>query len=244
MRLKNKVVGILGAGGGMGTAAARLYASEGASLVLVARREPPLQELAEMARSDGGQAVLCRADATTASGCAKMVETAVKEFGRLDVMHCNMGDFTRGGVETHNTEPADWDYLVEVNLRAHFLAARAAIPQMINQTPQGGVLIHISASADVLRVANSGYSTAKAGLIQFVTHTAQQYRDRNIRVHCICPGTIGDTPPPAGPLQTISAQLCREASSLDVAYAGLYLASDESSWTTGLVVPVEGGHRL
>ena len=228
----------------MGTAVARLFASEGARLVLVARREPPLQEIAELARSDGGQAVICSADTTTEEGCATMVEAAVREFGRLDVVYCNMGDFAHGDLEAHETSPAAWNYLIGINLRAHFLSARAAIPQMIEQDPPGGVLIHVSASADVLREANPGYAAAKAGLIEFVRRTARQYRDRNIRVHCICPGSIGGEPPPAGALEPPPPELDRDATTLDVAYAGLYLASDESSWTTGLVVPVEGGHRL
>ena len=244
MRLENKVIAIPGAGGGMGTAAARLFASEGARLVLVARREPPLQEIAELARSDGGQAVVCSADTATEAGCAAMVEAAVGEFGRLDVVYCNMGDFAYGDLETHQTSPEAWDYLIGLNLRAHFLSARAAIPQMIRQDPPGGVLIHVAASADVLREANPGYSAAKAGLIEFVRRAARQYRDRNIRVHCICPGAVGGDPPPAGPLEPLPPELDRDAKSLDVAYAGLYLASDESSWTTGLVVPVEGGRRL
>ena len=96
----------------------------------------------------------------------------------------------------------------------------------------------------MLREANPGYSSAKAGLIQLVKRMARQYADRNIRAHCICPGSIGGQPPPPGPLGPPASALARDAVSVDVAYAAAYLASDESSWTTGLVIPVDGGGRL
>ena len=244
MRLQDKVVLLPGAGGGMGTAVARLFAREGARLVLVARREGPLRALESLARSEGGAATICAADAATEAGCAAMVETAVREFGRVDVLYCNMGDYAHGELELHETTPKAWDYLVGLNLRAHYLCARAAISQMLLQDPPGGVLIHVAASGDVTRGSNPGYSAAKAGLMGLVRRTAAQYRDRNIRVHCIAPGSIGGDPPPDLLPSAPPSGIRRPATSLDVAFAALYLASDESSWLTGRVIPVDGGAEL
>ena len=86
--------------------------AEGARLVLVGRREPPLQEIAGIARSDGGEAMICSADASTEDGCSTMIEAAVREFGRVDVLYCNMGDYAHGDLETHETSPDAWDYLL------------------------------------------------------------------------------------------------------------------------------------
>ncbi len=244
MRLEDRVVLMPAAGGGMGTAVARLFAREGARLVLTARREEPLQALAELARADGGQAVVCAADATTEAGCDAMVATAVREFGRVDALYCNLGEYDYGDLELHETPPDAWDYLLDLNLRGHYLCARASLAQMLRQRPAGGALVHVAASADVLRTANQGYAAAKAGLLAFVRRTARQYRDRNIRVNALCPGSIGGTPPPAEPIGVPPGEIARPAQSLDVAYAALYLASDESGWVTGQVLEIDGGAAL
>ena len=244
MRLRNKVIVIPGVGGGMGTAAARLFAREGAKLLLVARRESPLLELAEQTRQDGGEAAVYTADAATEDGANAMIEAAVREFGRVDGLYSNLGDYAFGEQATHETAPDQWDYLLDVNLRAHYLTTRAAITQMLAQDPPGGSVVVATASRDVLLSANVGYATAKAGLYEFARRVAREYRDLDIRINCIAPGQIGADPPPAGPIGNPPGGIYRPASSLDVAYAGLYLLSDESNWVTGLVLPVDGGREL
>ena len=244
MRLRDKVIVVPGVGGGMGTAVARLCAREGAKLLLVARREGPLRELAEQTRKDGGEAAIFTADAATEDGASAMIEAAVGEFGRVDGLYSNLGDYAFGEQPTHETAPDEWDYLLDANLRAHYLTSRAAIAQMLIQDPPGGSIVVAAASRDILRDANAGYATAKAGLCEFVRRTAREYRDRDIRLNCVAPGQIGGEPPAAGPIGNPPAGIHRPASSLDVAYAGLYLLSDESNWVTGLVLPVDGGREL
>ena len=244
MRLQDKVIVIPGVGGGMGAAIARLCAREGAKLLLVARREGPLRELAGQTRRDGGEAAVFTADAATEDGANAMIEAAVREYGRVDGLYSNLGDYAHGDLATHETAPDQWDYLLDLNLRAHYLTARAATAQMLTQNPSGGSIVVAAASRDVLHSANVGYATAKAGLYEFTRRTARQYRDANIRVNCIAPGQIGGDPPPDGPIANPPAGIHRPATSLDVAYAGLYLLSDESNWITGLVLPVDGGREL
>ncbi len=126
---------------------------------------------------------------TTEAGYDAMVATAVREFGRVDALYCNPGDSAHRGLELHETPPDAWDYLLDVNLRGHFLCARATIGQMLRQDPAGGVLVHAAASAGVVRSAHQGYAAAKAGLLELVRRTAGQYRDRNIRIN-----TVGRAP--------------------------------------------------
>jgi NAD(P)-dependent dehydrogenase (short-subunit alcohol dehydrogenase family) len=244
MRMQDKVVVIPGVGGGMGTAVARLCAREGAKLLLVARREGPLQELAEQTRRDGGEAAIFTADAATEDGANAMIQAAVDEYGRIDALYSNLGDYAHGELASHETGPDEWDYLLDVNLRAHYLTARAAITQMLTQEPSGGSIVLAAASRDVLQSANVGYATAKAGLYEFTRRTAREYRNANIRINCIAPGQIGGEPPPDGPLGNPPFGIHRPAASLDVGYAGLYLLSDESNWITGQVLPVDGGREL
>ncbi len=244
MRMQDKVVVIPGAGGGMGTAVSRLCAREGAKLLLVARREGPLRELAEQTRRDGGLAAIFTADAATEDGAEAMIQAAVSEYGRIDALYSNLGDYAHGELASHDTGPAEWDYLLDVNLRVHYLTARAAIAQILQQDPTGGSIVLAAASRDVLQSANVGYSTAKAGLYEFTRRIAREYRDANIRINCIAPGQIGGEPPPTGLLGNPPAGILRPATSLDVGYAGLYLLSDESNWITGQVLPVDGGREL
>ncbi len=163
MQLDGRVVVVPGAGGGMGTSVARLFGREGARVVLAARRAEPLEELADLVRDDGGKAEVCTVDAATEEGCELMVSAAVRAFGRVDVLYCNMGDYAYGDSALHETPPDAWDYLINLNLRAHYLAARAVVAQLLRQNPSDGVLIHVAASDDVTRDSNPGYTTARRG---------------------------------------------------------------------------------
>ncbi len=215
MRMQDKVVVIPGVGGGMGTA--------------VARRAGPLEDLAKQTRKDGGEAAIFTADAATEEGANAMIQAAVDQYGRIDALYSNLGDYAHGELASHETRPDEWDYLLNVNLRAHYLTARAAITQMLTQEPSGESIVLAVASRDVVQSANVGYATAKAGLYEFTRRPAREYRDANIRINCIAPGQIGGDPPPEGPLGSPPPGIHRPATSLDVGYAGLYLLSDESN---------------
>jgi len=240
MRLDGKVALVVGAGGGMGTAVPALFAREGAKVVVAARREAPLRELVTAIQAHGGTAAWATGDGTTAAGAASIVEQTIRHYGQLDILYSNLGDFAYGDRRPHETSPSEWDYLVALNLTGHFLCARAAIPAMLGR---GGSVIFVAATRAVYRGGNPGYAAGKAGLIELTRSMARQYRTENIRVNCICPGSIGGSQGEAD-FTDPPASLNRRAHPGDVAYAGLYFASDESAWVTGQALDIDGGMGL
>ena len=240
MRLDGKVALVVGAGGGMGTAVPALFAREGAKVVVAARREGPLRDLVSAIQARGGTATWATGDGTTTEGTVSIVEQTIRQYGQLDVLYSNLGDYAYGDRRPHETSAAEWDYLVALNLTGHFLCARAAIPAMLGR---GGSIILVAATEAVYRGANPGYAAGKAGLVALTKSLARQYRADNIRVNCICPGSIGgpqgdadfDDPPPV---------LNRPARGADIAHAGLYFASDAAAWVTGQSLDVDGGQGL
>jgi NAD(P)-dependent dehydrogenase (short-subunit alcohol dehydrogenase family) len=239
-RMRGKVALVVGAGGGMGTAVPGLFAREGARVALGGRRAEPLQALAEKLRARGGVAEVVTGDATTPEGSSAMVERTLAHYGQLDVLYLNVGDYAQGDRRPHETDPDAWQYLLDVNLSSAFYPCRAAIPAMLGR---GGSIVVVSASESVRRGANPGYASAKAALLTLSRNLARQYRADGIRVNCLCPGSIGGSQgegdfaaPPLG--------LVRPAHPADVAYAALYLASDESAWITGQMIEVDGGAGL
>ena len=241
MRLNSKVAAVAAAGGGMGSAVPMLFAQEGAKVVLAARRSGPLEELAQRIRSQGGEAVWVSADLATADGVQAMVAKAQESFGKLDIMYNNMGDSAAGQVRLADTDEETWDYLTNINLKSAYLCARYAIPAM--QKNGGGVIINVSASFNVRQRGNSGYGAAKAGIIGLTQNLARAYHPDNIRVHCICPSVIRGNVEAAA-IQPAAPRLDRPGGPQDVAYAALYLASDEAAWLTGIVLPVDGGAEI
>jgi NAD(P)-dependent dehydrogenase (short-subunit alcohol dehydrogenase family) len=242
MRLTGKVAVIAGAGGAMGTAVPAAFAREGARLVLVARRQGPLDALAAQLRAHTPQieVAVVSADLATPEGAEAMVAATLERFGRIDVFYNNLGDAASGGMPPHETDDGAWDYLLRINLSAAFICTRAVVPAMLAQG--GGSIIHVAAAERVRQRANAGYAAAKAGLVELCRRLARAYRDAGIRVNCLCPGGIGndvsaafEPPPPT---------LLREAHPADVAYAAVYFASDESAWLTGQVLEVDGGRGL
>ena len=241
MRLQDKVAFIAGAGGPMGTAVPLLFAQEGAKVVLAARRAEPLQALAERVIASGGEAAWTTADLTTAQGAQRAVERAKEVYGKLDILYNNLGDAASRGQRLADTSEEAWDYLTTINLKTAYLCARYAIPAMLRNN--GGVIIHVSASYDVRQRSNSGYGAAKAGLLGLTQNLARSYREDNIRVVCICPDGIQSTEV-GGRVGRPDPHLVRRGQPEDVAYAALYLASDEAAWITGVILPVEGGNEL
>jgi 3-oxoacyl-[acyl-carrier protein] reductase len=239
-RLRGKVALVVGAGGGMGTAVPGLFAREGARVVLGARRAAPLAELAAKIRARGGTADVVTGDATTPEGADSLVAGTLARHGRLDVLYLNVGEHAFGGQRAHETSPEAWRFLLDVNLTSAFLPCRAALPAMLGR---GGSIVLVAASESVRRGANPGYAAGKEALIALTRNLARQYRADNVRVNCLCPGSIGGSrgeedfgPPPP--------ELSRAAHPADVANAALYLASDESAWVTGQYLEVDGGAGL
>ncbi len=248
MRLKDKVVLVVGAGEHLGRSAPLLFAQEGARVVIAARRQHVLEETADMIRSKGGEVAICVGTAAQREDAERMVQTAVSHFGRLDVLYNNIGG---GWVELdkklHEISEQAYQQIVSSNLTAVYNACCAAIVQFLKQG-KGGCIINVVASEHVRRMANPLYAYTKAGIIEMSKNMANDYLDDGIRVNCLAPGLFVYEPvknpivsPIPVPLIRRQPKTARQGDPADLAYAGLFLASDEASFITGVCLTVDGG---
>ena len=241
MRLKDKVALFAGAGSNMSRATALLFAQEGAKVVLAARTTETMDETAERIRANGGNVLTHQTDLMDAAQVDTLVDTAVAEFGSVDCLIHAAGGFFSTEHDITAMEPAYWDGALQNNLQTLFNPVRRLIP--ILEARGGGCLITISAGERVRQDANAAYAVAKAGMVAAAKNLAKELYDRNIRVHALCPGIIWD-PLPDGEIAPAEAQLERLGNPIDVAYAALWLCSDEAAWVTGLELTIDGGDSL
>jgi NAD(P)-dependent dehydrogenase (short-subunit alcohol dehydrogenase family) len=250
-RLEGKVAIVTGAGSrgpgtGNGKATAILFVREGAKVLLVDRVPERVQETLETINSEGIEASVFIADVTKVEDCQAMVAAAVERYGRLDILHNNVGIESKGNVV--DIELDEWDMVMDVNLKSMVLTSRFAIPQMI--AGGGGAIINISSTAALRPRVMAAYSTSKGGVIALTQTMAVSHARDNVRINCILPGTIF-TPMVAEGMtdelrerRRLATALQTEGTAWDVAWAAVYLASDEARWITGIVLPVEGGLLL
>ena len=241
MRLKDKVALFAGAGSNMSRATALLFAQEGAKVVLAARTTETMDETAERIRANGGDVLTHQTDLTDAAQVNALVDAAVAEFGGVDCLIHAAGGFFSTEHDITTMEPAYWDGALQNNLQTLFNPVRRLVP--ILAACGGGCLITISAGERVRQDANSAYAVAKAGMVAAAKNLAKELYDKNIRVHALCPGIIWD-PLPDGEIVPTTAQLERLGNPIDVAYAALWLCSDEAAWVTGLELTIDGGDSL
>ena len=257
-RLVGRRTIVTGAGSGIGQAAARLFAAEGARVLCA-----DIDESSAMAVADeiGERAVGLRVDVANPEGCAAMVRRAVEDFGGLDVVYANAG--IAGAGRAADLEVEDWDRVIAVNLTGVWLSIKYAIPHLVEA---GGRSLVLQASVGgVIGVPGiAPYAAAKAGVIGLARQMAVDYGPDNIRVNAICPGTVptplvratyekaggfaavADVGPGAGIDDMIAAAVVRNplgrlGTTADIANLALYLASDESSWVTGAAITIDGG---
>jgi NAD(P)-dependent dehydrogenase (short-subunit alcohol dehydrogenase family) len=250
-RLKDKVAVVTGAaprgeGVGNGMATAILFAREGARVVLVNRSAERAEKLARQIKEEGGEASVFAGDVARADAAEAMAAFTVKTYGRLDILHNNVGIGGPGTPETVTEET--WSKVLEANLTTTMLCTKYCLPRM--REGGGGSIIMVSSIAGALGLMGSpgavAYATAKAGLHGFTMSVAADYATQNIRANCIVVGSV-HTPMVAHlgtearerrknmvPMQT-------EGTAWDIAYGALYLASDESRWVTGVMLPIDGG---
>jgi len=250
-RLENKVVLVVGAGEHLGRSAPLLFAQESAKVVISARRKNVLEETAEMIRGQGGQVAIAPGDATNPDDVKDMIAKAVDTFGKLDVLYNNIGG---GWVELdkklHEISQGAFDLIVQSNLKAVYNTSRAAVIQMLKQG-HGGSIINVTASKNVRRMANPVYAYTKAGMIEMALNMAKDYLKDGIRVNCLCPGLFLYDPIKDPVVHPIRENLVRrqpiterQGHPADMAYAALFLASDESSFITGQCLTVDGGDDI
>ena len=247
-RLEGKVAIVTGAGSssqgiGNGKATSVLFAREGASVLLVDAVRERAEETLAMVQEEGGEASLFQADVTRADDCRRMVEAALDRYGRLDILDNNVGISRRGTVLEVSEE--DWDYVMAVNVKSIVLASRYAIPRMIEGG--GGAIINISSIAGLRAHSSTPYTTSKAAVIGLTISMAADHGKDNIRVNCIAPGLVY-TPMVAPRMDAAlrdtrrhAAPLGTEGTAWDIAWAAVYLASDEARWVNGVVLPVDAG---
>jgi NAD(P)-dependent dehydrogenase (short-subunit alcohol dehydrogenase family) len=260
MRLKDKVAIVVGAGQspgeGMGNGRATVlrFAQEGAKVLAVDNNVDSAEETAAMARQSGGDCVAFAADVTRETTLAAMVAAARQRWGRIDVLHYNVGVSIAGGdAPLAEITEAAFDRIAVVNLRGAMMACKHVVPVMRAQ--RSGVILTISSVAAWEQYPNVAYKATKAALIAFTQQIAIQNAEFGIRANVILPGLM-DTPMAVDTRARVSGKSRAEVAAArdarvplrhkmgtawDVANAALFLASDEAGFITGVALPVDGG---
>lgn len=253
--------GSSGPGWGNGKAAAVLYAREGARVLCLDRRAEAAEETAALIASEGGVAIARAADVSVSDEVAASVEACLSHWGRLDILHNNVGIVIVGGPEELAEE--DWDRVIRVNLKSMFLTCKHALPVFVRQFEKegrGGAVINIASIAGIryLGVPYIAYNTTKGAVIPFTQSIALQYAKKGVRANCILPGLM-NTPMIVEPLKdaygggdidkmiAVRDAQCptgRMGDAWDVAKAAVFLASDDAAYITGVALPVDGGITL
>jgi NAD(P)-dependent dehydrogenase (short-subunit alcohol dehydrogenase family) len=250
MRLKDRVALVTGGGTGIGGATALLFAREGAKVAVTGRRKGPLEETVSAIGAAGGKAIMVEGDVSKAGDATEMVKKTLDAFGRLDILVNNAGvNYRPGG--TVGTDEDGWDVVMDINAKGIYLVSRAAVPEMRSGT--GGSIINIASIFGLVgSVEAVAYCASKGAVVNMTRSMALDLAGKKIRVNCICPGVV-DTPmarewiEKQGNTKAVAKELSalhplgRMGEPEDIANACLFLASDEASWVTGAILPVDGG---
>jgi NAD(P)-dependent dehydrogenase (short-subunit alcohol dehydrogenase family) len=245
-RLEKKVALITGAAGGIGAETARLFAAEGAAVVVNDIALAGAEAVAKEIESSGGRALAVGADISSPAELDRMFRLVEARFGGLDVL-VNNAFWSDGDTTITDLAEEVWDRTIDVTLKGPFLCTQRAIPLMLLRG--GGSIITLSSVNALFGVSETAYTAAKGGLIAMMRLIAAEYGDRKIRSNLICPGTIAtrncmtywEARPEGFEMLKSMYPLGRIGTPRDVANGALFLASDESSWVTGAVQLVDGG---
>ncbi len=245
---------VTGASTGIGRSIARLAAEEGARLVLADVNTEGGEELAREVAGQGGEVLFMRCDVSDAEQVGRLVEEAVRHFGRLDVLVNNAG-IAGNALPAHELSADDWDRVIAVNLRGPFLCAHFALPHLM--AGGAGVIVNVASTYGLVGAPLApAYCASKGGVVNLTRQLAVDYGGRGVRVNAVCPGYVdtdmGGHRARLPPAQREAAQarrganaalqpLGRQAHADEIARAVLFLASDDSSFMTGSVVTVDGG---
>lgn len=248
MRLKDKVVVVTGAGGGMGRVAAEVFAREGARIAVADVSEQGGEETVASITAAGGEAFFVRCNVAEDVQVRALMDQTAARYGALHVLYNNAGIMPNEDNTVENMTDDTFSLVMDINLKGAAFCCKHAIPHM--SASGGGSIINIASFVALLgcTVPQDVYTMSKGGLIALTKSLAVQYAKQGIRANAICPGPI-ETPllrtlwtsEEARNLRLNRIPLGRFGAAEDIVYLGLYLASDESSWTTGAVMVVDGG---
>jgi NAD(P)-dependent dehydrogenase (short-subunit alcohol dehydrogenase family) len=248
MRLENKVAVITGAGSGIGRESALLFSREGARVVVADVNDSAGQAVVEELRSAGGEAVYVHADVSKSAEAEAMVRTAEESFGRLDVLFNNAGISHPQDDDAVATEEEVWDLTMNINLKGVFLGCKHGVPAL--RRAGGGSIINTASFVAVLGAATPqlAYTASKGGVLAMTRELATIHARENIRVNALCPGPLRtellmkylDTEEKRQ-RRLVHIPMGRFGEAREIARAALFLASDESSFTTGATFLVDGG---
>jgi NAD(P)-dependent dehydrogenase (short-subunit alcohol dehydrogenase family) len=249
MRLSGKVSIITGAGGGMGRVAALRFAAEGSRVVVADTQRTSAEETVRQISAAGGEATAIAVDVSVEADAKAMVDVAIEKFGRLDVLYNNAGIMPQADHSVVDTPVEIWDQVMAVNVRGVYLACKYAIPRMLEN--KRGSIINISSFVAVLgcSVPQDAYTASKGAILALTRSLAVQFAPNGIRTNAILPGPI-ETPLLMEWLvkdeQAKKIRLARNPSGRfgkpdEIVSMAVYLASDESAWTNGASLIIDGG---
>lgn len=251
-RLENKSAIITGAGSGgdwvgTGQAIALTFARQGAKVALVDINRDAVQRTHDQIGEEGGESTVILADVTKGPECAGAVEAAISTFGNIDILVNNVGEHHGGSVVT--IPESEWDRIMDLNVKSMFWMGKYCLPHMIEQG--SGALVNLSTIAAVRGFGGAAHAASKAAVIGLTIDQAVGHARQGIRANCIIPGhlftpmgMVGQDPEAFEEFRRYrrdSSPLGIEGSGWDVAWAAVYLASDESRYVTGVCLPVDAG---
>ena len=247
MRLEGKVAIITGGARGQGATEARMFAQEGAKVIIGDIRDELGMQVEAEIRELGGEAAYLHLDVTNAEDWQRAVATAEHRFGKVDVLVNNAAIVLRKDIE--ETTGDDWDQIMAINAKGVFLGTRAVIPAM--RRAGRGSIINISSISGLVSIGPPAYIATKGAVRLFTKSTAIQYASENIRANSIHPGSVdtdmrregmGSQTPAEIQARIDQIPLGRVGSTEDISYGALFLASDESSFMTGSELVIDGGY--
>jgi 3-oxoacyl-[acyl-carrier protein] reductase len=248
--LNDKVALVTGSSRGIGAAIARLFAAQGAQVVVNARTPGPIESTVSAIQASGGQALGIAADCTDAAAVEQMRARVEAELGPVDILVANVGGPVGDPVPTAELSEEGWRLTLDLNLTATFFTVRSVLPGMVERR-RGSIITVSSTAGRQPSQATAAYSAAKAAVVMFTRHLANEVGQHDVRANCIAPGAILTE---GGALSRAPEAVQRQVAELhplkrvgepdDVAQAALFLASDASSWITGITLDVAGGRVM
>jgi len=245
-RLEGKVAIVTGADNGIGRATARLFGREGARVVCMDIRESGKLRIDQLIQQEKGEAAFVLGDVSKLDDWERAVATALSQFGGIDILHGNAGGGSPGKI--HEVSEAEWDRVIHLNMYGLYYGARAVIPHFLS-AGHGNIVFTASTHGMMGRAGGAAYCATKAAIVNLTREMAIDYGP-TIRVNCVCPGPIATSRWPTTPEEMKAEQIAavralhRVGQPEEVAYAVLFLASDESSYITGHPLVIDGGQTI